>query len=85
MDAPDLEGKRRVLLADDHHEVVTALRQFLGFSFEIVGTVSTGHDALDTAVHDRPDVVVLDLKLPDGSGPIGLAHQSGQLSQLAHP
>jgi DNA-binding NarL/FixJ family response regulator len=60
----------RVLVADDHPMfragLLTALQ--LNGSFEIVGEAATGHEAVQTAGQTRPDVVVMDLHMPDLNG-----------------
>jgi DNA-binding NarL/FixJ family response regulator len=62
-------GRRpRVLLADDHRGMLEAMARLLGASCEIVGRAQTGHEALSLALGTEPDVVVLDLAMPDMSG-----------------
>lgn len=60
----------RVVLVDDvddvRHLVRTALRVHGGF--EVVGEASTGAEAIDLAGDLRPEVIVLDLGLPDLAG-----------------
>ncbi len=60
----------RVLLVDDHDVVRTGLRALLGRSgeLEVVGEAATAAEALAEAARLQPDVVVLDLRLPDGDG-----------------
>lgn len=60
----------RVLLVDDHTLVRQGLRRVLetNADFEIVGEVGTGAEALAQAERLRPDVVVMDVSLPDMSG-----------------
>ena len=58
----------RILIVDDEpwvHEVVRAYLEREGF---IVYGASDGREALDLALTKRPDMVVLDLMLPDVSG-----------------
>jgi CheY-like chemotaxis protein len=58
----------RVLVVDDALQIVRALRgNLLARSFEVV-TAGTGRGALDAAKADHPDVVLLDLGLPDLDG-----------------
>jgi DNA-binding NarL/FixJ family response regulator len=59
---------RRVLLADDLTAVLTAVSTLLQESFEIVGMVSDGRIALNTALALQPDLVVLDISMPEMSG-----------------
>ena len=60
----------RVLLVDDHEVVREGLRSLLSRrpGFEVVGSVGTAADAVSETDRLRPDVVVLDVRLPDGSG-----------------
>ena len=59
-----------VLLVDDHEVVRAGLRALLGRAkqFEVVGDAGTVSDAVKEAVRLKPDVVLMDLRLPDGSG-----------------
>lgn len=61
---------RRLIVVDDHEVVraglVAVLSQEPGF--ELVGTASTGRDAADLARRVRPDVAIIDLRLPDITG-----------------
>jgi DNA-binding NarL/FixJ family response regulator len=59
---------RRVLLVDDLTAVLSAVANLLQNSFEIVGMVSDGAAALNTALALRPDLVVLDISMPGMSG-----------------
>jgi DNA-binding NarL/FixJ family response regulator len=60
----------RVLVADDHMIVRTGIRHVLESEpgFEVVGEAANGADALALAAELRPDVVVLDISMPDVSG-----------------
>jgi two-component system, NarL family, response regulator NreC len=60
----------RALLVDDHQIVRSGVRRVLEASgtIEVVGEASGVREALDRARMLRPDVVVLDLTLRDGSG-----------------
>jgi two-component system, NarL family, response regulator DevR len=60
----------RVLLVDDHEVVRAGLRALLDSAdgIEVVGEASTVDEAIRRSGHDTPDVVVLDVRLPDGSG-----------------
>lgn len=60
--------RKRVLLADDLPSVQGAVAALLEESFDIVGTVSDGHAALDAAVKLQPDLIVLDISMPGMSG-----------------
>jgi DNA-binding NarL/FixJ family response regulator len=60
----------RVLLADDHRVVRAGLRAVLGIARDIsvVGEASNGKEAVAMAAELRPDVVVMDLAMPELDG-----------------
>lgn len=60
----------RILLVDDHAIVRAGLRLVLQSAedFEVVGEADTAAAAVATVERDHPDVVLLDINLPDGSG-----------------
>jgi len=60
----------RLLLVDDHAVVRTGLRMLLEgeADMEIVGEAGTGAEALTAVEELRPDVVLMDIGLPDQSG-----------------
>jgi DNA-binding NarL/FixJ family response regulator len=59
---------RRVLLADDLTPVLSAVAHLLEKSFDVVGMVTDGQAALDSALALKPDLVVLDISMPGMSG-----------------
>jgi two-component system, OmpR family, KDP operon response regulator KdpE len=58
----------RVLVVDDEPQIVRALRVNLAARSYHVVTAGNGKQALDAAVRERPDLIVLDLGLPDMDG-----------------
>ena len=60
----------RVMLCDDHEIVREGLRTLIGRTagMNVVGEAATMHEAIETAAKARPDVVIMDIRLPDGSG-----------------
>jgi two-component system nitrate/nitrite response regulator NarP len=59
----------RVLLADDHPMIASALEMLLrGTDYQLVGRARTGKEALAQIDQVNPDLVLLDVNMPDGSG-----------------
>jgi two-component system response regulator DevR len=60
----------RVFLVDDHEVVRRGLRDLLEaeHDMEVVGEAGTATDAITRIRSSRPDVAVLDVRLPDGDG-----------------
>ncbi|HUP67535.1 MAG TPA: response regulator transcription factor [Sphingomicrobium sp.] len=59
----------RVLLADDHPMIASALEMLLrGTDYELVGRARSGKEALAQIDEVRPDLVLLDVNMPDGTG-----------------
>ena len=60
----------RVVLADDHPVVRDGLRLLFASlpEVEVVGEAATGRQAVREAVLTQPDVVVMDLRMPDTDG-----------------
>ena len=62
-------SKIKLLIADDHEVVRCGLKTLLANSdVEIVAEVGTGEAAVRYAVENDPDVVLLDIRMPDGDG-----------------
>jgi DNA-binding NarL/FixJ family response regulator len=58
-----------VLIVDDHSRFrATARRWLTRGGFDVVGEAADGADALEAAARLRPDVVLLDVQLPDTDG-----------------
>jgi DNA-binding NarL/FixJ family response regulator len=60
-----LPRRPRVLLADDYPDIVKAVSRLLAMDCEIVGSVADGSALLETARRLQPDVIVLDVNLPN--------------------
>ena len=65
-----MRGPIRVLVADDHMIVRSGIRHVLESEsgFEVVGEAGSGGEALALTSELKPDVVVLDISMPDQSG-----------------
>jgi len=58
-----------ILLADDHPMIRTAIEALLrDTEFEIIGTAGTGDEALSRVGELNPEILLLDLSMPGGSG-----------------
>ena len=60
----------RVLLVDDHEVIRVGLRTVLGQTqgIAVVGEAGTMAEAVQQAQRVKPDVILMDVRLPDGSG-----------------
>ena len=75
----------RVLLVDDHPVVRFGLRSLLDAEddLEVVGEAGDGREAVDVCRVLRPDVVLMDLRMPGGDGTTATA-AAGQ-GDAGHP
>jgi len=66
----DSERPLRLLLVDDHEVVRSGLAALLARrpAFQVVAEAGTVAEALAAARHFRPDLVIMDVRLPDGTG-----------------
>jgi len=62
--------KVRILLADDHQIMREGLKALLGkhTSIEVIAEAENGIEALSIARQERPDVIVMDIAMPDING-----------------
>jgi len=59
----------RLLIADDHEVVRCGLKTvFQGTDIEVVGEACTGDETVQLVEQIKPDVVLLDVRIPDGDG-----------------
>ena len=65
------DSQRSVLVVDDEPEIQSLLEDLLGEEGYAVRTAATGADAIAEIEKDQPDLVMMDVKLPDQDG-IGL-------------
>lgn len=63
-------SRRKLLVVDDHEVVREGLVAMLAGqpAFEVVGTANDGRTAVEQARRTLPDIVLLDLRLPDIDG-----------------
>jgi len=74
LDPVRLDPSIRVLIVDDHPIVRYGLRELLASEHDItvVGEASDGREMLEAVQDDEPDVVLLDLRMPNVDGLSGL-------------
>jgi DNA-binding NarL/FixJ family response regulator len=78
---PAEKRKIRLLIADDHEVVRTGLKTLLADTeIEVVGEVTTGEAAVNYVAQHPVDVVLLDVRMPEGDGLNALAR-----IKLTHP
>jgi len=60
----------RIVLAEDHTLVRDGIRTLLGLvdDLALVGEAASGIAAVDVVVRTRPDVLLLDMRMPEGDG-----------------
>jgi DNA-binding NarL/FixJ family response regulator len=60
--------RARLLLADDHSLTVEGLRSMLESKFDVVGTAADGRSLIQAAEQLKPDVILLDISMPELNG-----------------
>jgi len=60
--------KPRLLLADDHPLFLEGVRRLLENKYEVVGTVADGKALIMAAQQLRPDIIVVDISMPEMNG-----------------
>jgi DNA-binding NarL/FixJ family response regulator len=60
--------KRRLLLADDHPELLGEIQELVATQFDVIGTAGDGLTLVKMAEALEPDVVVTDIRMPGLSG-----------------
>ena len=76
--------KISVLVADDHAIIREGLRVMLGSQpdMEVVGTASNGYEAIQFVDQNEPDVVVIDISMPELNGIEAIARMLPQHPHL---
>ena len=64
------EGRVRVLLVDDQPVIRSGFAMILSVeeTIEVVGEAATGREAVEIAARERPDVIVMDVQMPEMDG-----------------
>ena len=74
----DNRHRPRLLIADDHVFLAEACKCLLEDEFQVVGTVGNGRDLLQVAEPLKPDLVILDIAMPELNG----LDACGQIKQM---
>ena len=61
-------SRPRLLIVDDHEIVIEGLVRLLGDRFDIIATLTDGRTVVDDVARLQPDVLLLDLSIPNVSG-----------------
>lgn len=70
----------KILLAEDESAVAISIkRQLHNLGHQVVAEATTGREAIELTARERPDVVIMDIKMPDCDG-IEAAHHIAQES-----
>jgi len=79
-----VDGALRVLIADDHSIVRKGLRDIFEAQGDIVvaGEAENGNEAVERAKELRPDVVLMDLQMPDVDGLEGMRRMHAELPDI---
>ena len=65
---PDGMKRPRILLADDHALTLEGIRAVLAPHYEIAGSVADGRALVEAALRLKPDLIVVDITMPNLSG-----------------
>jgi DNA-binding response OmpR family regulator len=68
MSTDSVQARGRVLVVDDEPTIGDVVSRYLRRAGYQTDVALTGHDALERAFREQPDVIVLDLMLPDTDG-----------------
>lgn len=64
-----MEAKKRVILADDEKHIRAMMKAVISsLNCEIVGEAADGHEAVDLYKKEKPDLLLLDVNMPQRSG-----------------
>jgi DNA-binding NarL/FixJ family response regulator len=63
-----MSARHRVIIADDHTLVAELCQRLLEPEFDVVSVVTNGRDLVSAAVDIRPDVILVDIAMPEMNG-----------------
>ncbi len=80
-----MTDKTRILIVDDHTIVRSGLRLLLETAdhLEVVGEAENGRVALTLAAELQPDVILMDLRMPEMDGLTAIGHLQAEQPQIA--
>jgi DNA-binding NarL/FixJ family response regulator len=58
------ENRPKVVLADDHNDILAKAEEILREQFAVVATLNDGRDVAQTAAMLKPEILVLDISMP---------------------
>ncbi|MBZ5547471.1 MAG: response regulator transcription factor [Acidobacteriia bacterium] len=61
-------GRKRILLADDHAAMLEEVESLLRADYRIVGSVENGVDLVEAAQRLKPDLIISDISMPVMNG-----------------
>jgi DNA-binding NarL/FixJ family response regulator len=61
-------SKIRIVVADDHEDMLDLVKELLQPEFEVVAAVRNGRDLLQAVKNFKPDIVIVDISMPEMSG-----------------
>jgi DNA-binding NarL/FixJ family response regulator len=64
----DHKPSARILIADDHRLLADACKSLLEPEFQVVGIVTDGRHLIQSAVELKPDIIILDIHMPQLNG-----------------
>ena len=80
--APSATSTPRVVIVNDHHLFRSGVRAELGEQLQVVGDAGTVEEAVAVIREQRPDVVLLDVHMPDGGGVEVIARLSEECQDI---
>lgn len=66
----EVTGRKRILVMDDEPDVVTYLSTLLGDNGYETMSASNGREGMDIVRYEKPDLITLDISMPEGSGTV---------------